>query len=85
MIMDIATIVTIVLSALAAFFAGITYFHTLHSDKNRIKDEIASKQAELNSINDYLSGYHQNIDLSEKRYFLTRKSILETELKRLKG
>ena len=83
--MDLATIVTIILSGLAAFFAAITYFHTLRSDKNRIKDDIAAKQAELDSINSYLSGFHQNIDLPELRHFQTRKRILETELKRLMG
>ena len=83
--MDLATIVTIILSGLAAFFAAITYFHTLKTDKNRIKDEIASKQAELDSINSYLSGFQQNIDFPELRHYQSRKSILETELKRLKG
>ncbi len=83
--MDIATIVTIVFSGLAAFFAGITFFYAVRSDKKRTENEIASKEAELKVISDYLNGISQNIDLPELRHLQSRQHILETELKRLKG
>lgn len=73
-------IITLLVAIATLYVSYITYRDARKSDKKRIKEEIACKQAELNILN---STTHF-IDSTTMNNVMIRKSVLQNEIEVLK-
>lgn len=71
---------TIVLSAIAALFAVLTYMQAKRNDKENIRRKIAEKQAQLNAL-DGLNGMLNHTTMSDN---ISKSAILRSEIEELK-
>lgn len=77
--------ITIILAAIAAFFAAITFIYMVISDKKKKTETLRLKEEELRSIKSwYESGTVQNVSMEQYRQIKIRKDILEFEIQQLK-